>query len=512
MKKQFVAALLAVFVIFSVLGWGAATPAFARSPVKPGLNPDLLDSMLESASEYFTDIFDDLSKDKSFDENDESLKPASKVGLNLFQIAESADGNLFVYVSWYSNIDVEVTSINMSLSSEISTSSLYDLAKLNTYSNEVLTFGKFVVRNFVVDSDDIRFYNISSISRKWDNEIDQGVENNNKVEEVSFEVAKLFRAITVDGTVKYSVKQTEVIVVTDKYVSNIRFEHGLVIDSIFGNAKDYSTTGHYVAFSTDRRIDELLEADVSFVERDWAYSGPFWDYFKDGRELELEYGNYSDPINKTLKSTDRITASVPYFDYVYSWGTIQSVNNFIDSLQAESIVLLAKDLKNLQGKTWVLRFHETDLLETVGLFGGYTYNGTDVSSVTILRLKFQTDGITYNLGVVDNKTTGSGSNDPGNKTSADTFLERLMAFLEKLGNWIDKYWWVLVIVAGILVLSILSLCFPKVWFVVKVILKGIWIGLKWIVIGLYFVVSALPRLIVFIAIKIQERRESGGLE
>ena len=30
-----------------------------------------------------------------------------------------------------------------------------------------------------------------------------------------------------------------------------------------------------------------------------------------------------------------------------------------------------------------------------------------VGNVTILRLKFETDGITYNLGVIDNKQTGS---------------------------------------------------------------------------------------------------------
>ena len=45
--------------------------------------------------------------------------------------------------------------------------------------------------------------------------------------------------------------------------------------------------------------------------------------------------------------------------------------------------------------------------------------GKLVSEVTILRLKFQTDGVTYNLGVVDNKQTGS--RDPF--ASADTWLD-----------------------------------------------------------------------------------------
>ena len=37
-----------------------------------------------------------------------------------------------------------------------------------------------------------------------------------------------------------------------------------------------------------------------------------------------------------------------------------------------------------------------------------------VGNVTILRLKFETDGITYNLGTIDNKQ--SGSDDPVNDT------------------------------------------------------------------------------------------------
>ncbi len=60
----------------------------------------------------------------------------------------------------------------------------------------------------------------------------------------------------------------------------------------------------------------------------------------------------------------------------------------------------------LQSKKWVLRFVETDY----SLGGGYvsTYSfSTLFGDVTILRLKFETDGVTYNLGVIDNKQSGS---------------------------------------------------------------------------------------------------------
>lgn len=47
---------------------------------------------------------------------------------------------------------------------------------------------------------------------------------------------------------------------------------------------------------------------------------------------------------------------------------------------------------------------------------------TIVGDVTILRLKFETDGITYNLGVIDNKQ--SGSKDPSNETDIDISLNK----------------------------------------------------------------------------------------
>ena len=45
----------------------------------------------------------------------------------------------------------------------------------------------------------------------------------------------------------------------------------------------------------------------------------------------------------------------------------------------------------------------------------YHSEATIVGNVTILRLKFETDGITYNLGVIDNKQTES--REPSNSTS-----------------------------------------------------------------------------------------------
>lgn len=67
----------------------------------------------------------------------------------------------------------------------------------------------------------------------------------------------------------------------------------------------------------------------------------------------------------------------------------------------------------------MLRFAETDYTFWYGESAHGTFS-TLVGDVTILRLKFETDGITYNLGVIDNKQTGS--SDPVNETEIDVSL------------------------------------------------------------------------------------------
>ena len=81
-----------------------------------------------------------------------------------------------------------------------------------------------------------------------------------------------------------------------------------------------------------------------------------------------------------------------------------------------AVTLTDETLNELKGKKWVLRFTETDyIVQSGGTTGATTANSTLVGDVTILRLKFVTDGITYNLGVIDNKQTGGRepSNEPG---------------------------------------------------------------------------------------------------
>ena len=87
----------------------------------------------------------------------------------------------------------------------------------------------------------------------------------------------------------------------------------------------------------------------------------------------------------------------------------------------------------MNGKDWVLRFFESTFQIIASANGNYSETNTEVTDVTILRLKFETDGKTYNLGVVDNKQQGDGKPDNGQQKL--NWLQRLYDVLTNLFDW-----------------------------------------------------------------------------
>lgn len=133
-------------------------------------------------------------------------------------------------------------------------------------------------------------------------------------------------------------------------------------------------------------------------------------------------------------------------NYKYEFYRIQTVEEFEETENYEfvyngiifnsttEVKLTEEGKQNIKGKQWVLRFYESDYADYVEttvppLVSATPINTkivdkTLVSNVTILRLKFETNDIVYNLGVIDNKQTGDGNPDNYTKTTlelSDTF-------------------------------------------------------------------------------------------
>lgn len=359
----------------------------------------------ETSGTGYSSALDDLQSDADFDT---SLYPTNETdySLQVIQIAESEDGELLVYVYQPSNGTKDYTATSINISTAINDSLYYENYKLELLSREGV-FCKYLVKDFTVKEDVLRYYDISSIFRPYDKDTDAGLTetNENEISEVSFTVAKLFTAVTLEGKVTYSCIETHVIEITDKYVGYIKYSNGFDLCAS-------SCLAYYVAFDTDLPIDNLYEADIYFVTQDYSY------YYRVPNLAQGDKGEetmtYNDPVENTL--TLKYDTVVEHeggglFAKKYTWKRIESVDEFIANEK-----LTDEGLEDLENKSWVLRFYEADL-SFVQNSNSFREESTKVTDVTVLRLKFETDGVVYNLGVVDNKQSPGDGQQPDNENT-----------------------------------------------------------------------------------------------
>ena len=359
----------------------------------------------------YSTVLEDLTKDEVFREEDYPAV-ADDYSLQVIQIAESVNGELFVYVYQPSDSTKELIATSIRISQSIGENAKwkdYDLTLLNTDG----VFDKYRVEGIGVLSDVVRYYDIAAIHRAFDSDIDDPADKNydQSINEVVYEVAQEWHACTIDGEVSYSMITSETITITNKIVGYIQYSEGF---KLYLDRCD----SHFVAFSTDREIDDLMEADLEYTTQSYI------KIVKTGDDTPTLGEKI--PNSKTVKALEEVSNDADgLFGKKYTWNRIERVDDFIAN-EGEDLNLTTGNLEDLKNMDWILRFAETDFTSTVGMY--VTNTGTLVSEVTILRLKFQTDGVTYNLGVVDNKQTGS--KDPF--ASADTWLDDIE---ESKPNW-----------------------------------------------------------------------------
>ena len=354
-------------------------------------------------------VLEDLSKDASF-KAENYPSNAKDYSLSVMQLAESTDKELFVYVYQPSGDKVKASSVN------ISTTINDDISFFN-YSLELLNFEgtlfKYKVANFEVKKDPVRYYAISSIYRPFDAGVGDKKSGNNTINEVNYAVNRQYCFGEINGKPYVNCVDIETIVITDKFVGFVRYKDGF---KLYVGSCD----SHFVAFNTDKPIDKLLEADVYYTSQPYSW------LFALGIGENETFGDKKDNY-AYLKYTDKVEHTGDgFFAGTYKWDRIQTVDDFINGENREDVYhgavldvkvsskLTDEALNELKGKKWVLRFVETSYTLSSGANGSTSTKSTLIGNVTILRLKFETDGITYNLGVIDNKQTGS--TEPSNST------------------------------------------------------------------------------------------------
>lgn len=430
----------------------------------------------------YSDVLTDLQNDSTFKE-EEYIQDITNPTITILNLAESVDKELFVYTYQPSaSTDIYAMSINISCGRLIS----YTNKELELVSTNGVFF-KYKIKDFIIPNESIRVYYIASIFRNFNSNYDKNEIEENPIDEISIKVAKTYTFQDFDNQTLVNVSDIEVIEVTNKYAGFVRYENGFDLNI------SPRLDSHFVAFSTDKPIDKLISAKVSFVNhriKETCFNG-------DITELDVVkdevYLYYKDKVN--FKGNG-------FFATEYSWDRIQDIDTFVNNIKdlpAYTILnnhildlnvyyeIKGDKLDLLKQNKWVLRYLETEYQHIPGnstimgnLGGAPVYNSYDlynrISGITILQLEFETDGKTYNLGVIDNKNTEDSS--PVNR-------------IDKPGP--DSDWFGLVLfillVIGIILLFIY---FPPIFnlFVnlLTYLLKAIIFLLKWIGKGLYYAI------------------------
>ena len=179
--------------------------------VMSGIVPAL--SVTAETVEY-SSVLDDLKKDISFSANNYPLA-AADYSLQVIQLAESSDKELFVYVYQPSGQakDLKASSINISIT-------INDAISFHNYKLQLIdssgVFYKYIVKDFTVNADSTRYYAISSIYRPFDKTIDKDADHGNTVTEVNYAVNKQYCFSVING--KPSVSYTHLTLPTNSRV------------------------------------------------------------------------------------------------------------------------------------------------------------------------------------------------------------------------------------------------------------------------------------------------------
>lgn len=367
-----------------------------------------------SGADKYSDVLSDLQKDETFDIRQYPVSPKD-YSLKVIQIAESTDKELFVYVyqpsANYKNYVASYIKLALEPYLDIEADVDFNFYSL-TFCNKYSTLYKYKVNDLKVKSDSIRYYSITSIYRPFDESVDNQASYDNKVTNVDFDVCKKYTFEDKDGKTVITCKDLETITITDKFVGFVRYESG------WKGIYDESCDNHFVAFNTDRPIDDLYEAEVFFKRQNYLSTIIL--------DEEESFGNIiDDEVVVSYQDKECSYNGGGLFSLTYKWNSIQKIDDFCSSVNVSKNVYsgalfnatvantITKEGKEaLKGKQWVLRFYSSSYNYYYNPYSslGETHRKieyTIVSDVSILRLKFMCDGKVYNLGVLDNMQTGS---------------------------------------------------------------------------------------------------------
>ena len=464
MIKKRITAFILCFVLAFVVGGGIFFSAFT----------------VRASAELnkYTNVLEDLSSLSNFSITDYPTL-SGDYSLQFLTLAESDDQELFVYLYQPGGSETGVKASSINISTVIRGTDQFFNYPLN-YINSDGVFFKYKVNNFIVSDDTQRYYEIPSIFRAYVKDVDGAPSGDNTIFETAFSVGKCFTFITENGHVSSTMDDVEYVYVTDKFCGFIRYQDSFPIFTDSGGTD--GVDAHFVAFSTDYKIDELLEADVVYEQSDYHYKnyGAYTDYGWSSPKSDTSYLVYGE--NPGIWETG------VFLKKEHMWERIQKTSDFINKNSGSGKGFLLESFsnhnyiefnteaeKNISNCQWILFFAETKYVD--GVVNGYPLKEySSVGKVSLLRLKFISSGTVYDLGVVDNKQSGS-SNPSGIYEENDSKI-------------FDKILAICLLI--LLVVVVTNVFFPLIKPLVKILINGIFA-----IVSICFNILTLPIRLLF---------------
>ena len=413
--------------------------------------------VMAASEKTYSNVLDDLEKDSTFDA---SVYPdnAEDVSVKLIQIAESEDGQLFLYVYQPADSQIDLECVSVSISVGFSANGagldpkLYDLILVSAEG----VFDKYLVNGFALPDEAERYYNIVSLYREFNSVVDPEGDKTEYKDTAckAYAVGQQWCAYTLNDRRVYEMNTFETVNLDIKLSSTIFIEGGFDFSGI---GLDYDAESHFVVFEcTQFDIEHIYNATVLSRSRKYKQNAYAWGLWEGARSYPDGEG-YIEQYNYLSDKEDPVISKAPgLWAKEYSFNRIMSVSEFKENLKDDGVEYDEEAIENLNENQWVFSYLETELTtfipgSTTGVPGIIIeYTGYEAEGY-ILQVEFMdTSGNVYDLGVVSDGFKSTGTFGEGGGIDVEAMMEDLQKILG-----------VFLLVAGlILIVNVCQIVFP----------------------------------------------------
>lgn len=266
----------------------------------------------------------------------------------------------------------------------------------------------------------------------------------------------IYNGITND-VLKVFHQEVDIITITDKELVFYCYGQGDTLwfhETNLMQQGDIYTDSWYIFFNTDKEIEDLMEVELTYNQYDYHFSQTvkgilktdaitidvinemkesvaYGDDFVNGRS----YVNYHDPITFTIEPG---TTKVSYIDkgwfgkYDIYYEELDNIMNLKEYQAQDSENFVFTDYANKYN--WGVHFKDTtrhfeDYNSDLSLPIALNLEGSGMSDVAILRLKFKINGLIKNCYAVDSPSSDFTGESSSPDTKFEEMFEKILALI-----------------------------------------------------------------------------------